>query len=85
MLSDKIVEPYPYHKNVIMREKKKTNGDYVELSYALMANKNKLIPNRRKTSFKKLQEKNKNTLIFEHVVHHFVPLSVYQRFYSDFS
>ena len=55
MLSDKIVEPYPHHKNVIMREKKKTNGDYVELSYALMANKNKLIPNRRKTSFKKLQ------------------------------
>lgn len=50
-----------------------------------MANKNKLIPNRKKTSFKKLQEKNKNTLIFEHVVHHFVPLSVYQRFYSDFS
>lgn len=29
-----------------------------------MANKNKLIPNRRKKSFKKLQEKNKNTLIF---------------------
>lgn len=49
-----------------------------------MANKNKLIPNRKKTSFKKLQEKNKNTLIFEHVVH-FVPLSIYQRFYSDFS